>query len=302
MCRGHATMGAALWLSGCAMAEVAGGHPGAAAIVVGAAVCAGAALLPDLDHPDSALAHVAKPLTFLLAQQVAAFSAAVHALTRTSADRLNQSGHRAVTHTLVWAVLSGLATTAAQLWAGQFTAAALVFCMAGVGIQKMLPPGWRTVRISTGLRLRWASKRSARQILGPDGTRLVNSLRWFPLPVSVPCAVALALLTYRMSPEKAWWLGLAVGAGSLIHCLGDCLTHYACPILWPIPLGRSGVRRRWYPIGPPPAMRFTTGGMIETRLVQPLLIAVGCAAIGLILWSGTTLFLDQVADVPGGKR
>ena len=55
------------------------------------------------------------------------------------------------------------------------------------------------------------------------------------------------------------------------------LTVSGCPILWPIPIGR----KRWYPMGPPKAMRFRAGSWVELKVLMPafmLLGGVGCAA------------------------
>jgi membrane-bound metal-dependent hydrolase YbcI (DUF457 family) len=49
------------------------------------------------------------------------------------------------------------------------------------------------------------------------------------------------------------WAGLAVGLGSLVHVLTDCLTPEGCPVLWParfraeIPLipRTDGIMERW---------------------------------------------------------
>src|SRR5699024_819466 len=42
---------------------------------------------------------------------------------------------------------------------------------------------------------------------------------------------ATAAIIY--APEATWWLPLAVGAGALIHLIGDALTVEGIPLLWP---------------------------------------------------------------------
>ena len=77
--------------------------------------------------------------------------------------------------------------------------------------------------------------------------------------------------------QEYLWLGLPIVLGALVHDIGDALTVSGCPILWPIPIGR----KRWYPIGPPKAMRFRAGSWVELKVLMPvfmLLGGVGCAA------------------------
>jgi membrane-bound metal-dependent hydrolase YbcI (DUF457 family) len=63
-----------------------------AEFMAGALVCAGAAMLPDLDHPSATIAQTFGPVTWVLSKMVAWVS----------------GGHRGATHSLVFAVLMGL--------------------------------------------------------------------------------------------------------------------------------------------------------------------------------------------------
>lgn len=253
MARGHATMGAAWWLAGCAGARALGADLDPAVYTVGTAVCAGWALAPDLDHPSSTVSRSVGPITRAVAWVIGRLGAAVHARTRTRQDRRDLDGHRTITHTLPWAVLCGALAAAAGRWGAPWTAAVLVFLATSVGVQAALPPRWRRVRK-------------------------------LPIPVATVVAVALAYVAYQFTPGSGWWLGLAVGAGVLVHCIGDMLTDGACPVLWPIPLGRRGRRRVWYPLGPPKPLRFNAGGKVETLLVQPLLTVLLVAAALALAW------------------
>ena len=49
------------------------------------------------------------------------------------------------------------------------------------------------------------------------------------------------------------------------------LTVSGCPILWPIPVGR----KRWYPIGPPKAIRFRAGSWVELKVLMPVFMLLG---------------------------
>ncbi|MBA2894467.1 metal-dependent hydrolase [Nonomuraea soli] len=60
-------------------------------LIAGALVCAGAAMLPDLDHPSATIAQTFGPITWALSKVVAWLT----------------GGHRGMTHSLVFAVLMG---------------------------------------------------------------------------------------------------------------------------------------------------------------------------------------------------
>ncbi|MEV0380940.1 metal-dependent hydrolase [Nonomuraea sp. NPDC050643] len=62
-----------------------------AEFIAGAIICAGAAMLPDLDHPSATIAQTFGPVTWALAKVVAFLS----------------GGHRGATHSLVFAVALG---------------------------------------------------------------------------------------------------------------------------------------------------------------------------------------------------
>ncbi|MBN6055263.1 metal-dependent hydrolase [Nonomuraea sp. RK-328] len=63
-----------------------------AEFIAGALICAGAAMLPDLDHPSATIAQTFGPVTWLLSKAVCWVS----------------GGHRGATHSLVFAVALGL--------------------------------------------------------------------------------------------------------------------------------------------------------------------------------------------------
>lgn len=251
----HAATGVAAWLTGTAAVQLCGGHPGIEVYVVGTAVCAGWAIAPDLDHKDSLIARAGGPLTRMVAAALGRFGAWVHWRTKTVYDRPDRDGHRTVTHTGAWALLWGLIVTVAQRWAGPFTSATLVFIAAHVGVQALLPPRQRRFR-STGI------------------------------PVGFAVGAGLGAAAYTMTPGGGWWLGLAVGGGSLIHCLGDAWTNSGCPIMWPIPIGRRP--RRWYPVGPPPHWRFDTGSdagdWTEKSVVRPLSALLSLFSVVAAAW------------------
>lgn len=305
MGRGHATMGGALWLSGCAVATLLGDRPSVAVFTVGTAVCAGAAIAPDIDHPESTVSHSVGPLTRGIAWMIAKAGIVIHAHTRTRRDRPDLDGHRTITHTALWALLSGLLVAAAGRWGGREIAAALVFFATHIGVQAALPPRHRRFRMSTGYRARFGRGTGYRMLFGRGGQRFAYNCRRLPIPVPTVAAAVAALIAYRITPGSGWWLGVAVGCGSLIHCLGDALTNSACPILAPIPIGRRGFHRAWFPVGPPRRFRFHTGGDTETQIVQPLLVILAGVATAVVAWPELSFVWDaawSIGDAFAGDR
>jgi membrane-bound metal-dependent hydrolase YbcI (DUF457 family) len=98
MGRTHALSGAALWLAAVPFLGdpgLLGGYavqPSPAQVASGAVVCAGAAMLPDIDHHDGTIANTFGPLTRLLCRVVGMIS----------------GGHRQATHSLAFAALAGV--------------------------------------------------------------------------------------------------------------------------------------------------------------------------------------------------
>lgn len=92
MARGHSLTGATLWLATAPLVDQS--LPELAACTL---VCAGAAMLPDLDHPSSKIAGTLGAPTRLLAHVVAGVS----------------GGHRKATHGILFAILAGVGAAAA---------------------------------------------------------------------------------------------------------------------------------------------------------------------------------------------
>lgn len=261
MGKGHVISGAMAWLVGCAALEVTGHQVDLAVKTVGTAVCAGWALAPDLDHPSSTVARSLGPVTKLIATGVGRLGAAVHARTRTPYDRVDLDGHRTISHTVVWAALCGLLTVGAGRVVGPWAAAVLVFAASVLALRAALP---------LKLRKWW--------VRGPV------TKRRRPVRVDLIAAVALAAVAYTLTPGDGWWLGLAVGTGCVVHCLGDALTESGCPMLWPVPIGRRGRRRNWYPVGTPRCLRFGVNGLAE-KLVTWFFVLVSSCAVWVLVWT-----------------
>jgi membrane-bound metal-dependent hydrolase YbcI (DUF457 family) len=195
MGRTHAVSGAVVWLGATGVLAAVGVHPHATTTAVGAALCAGAALLPDMDHPCSTVARTGGWVSQLLCELIAEVCARIHAATRTPLDRPDLDGHRTATHTAVFAVAAGL-VVAALASAAMWVAAGLV---AG---------------------LIW---------LGTRG--VVRRRRYRAVGV---VAALLTGAGAAESGSPGWLLGVAVTVGCVTHCLGDAATNSGCPLLWPL--------------------------------------------------------------------
>ncbi|GII76436.1 membrane protein [Sphaerisporangium rufum] len=192
-------------------------------LIAGALVCAGAAMLPDLDHPHATIAQTFGPATWVLSKAV----------------NWASGGHRHATHSLLFALAAGIG---AHLLAGAYPVArdVMVVLMIGLAI--------RAIGI------------------GVPGKEITSAL------VNIGLTAA-AFLMFRSGGVGYAWLGFAVGIGSLVHVVGDCLTERGCPVLWP-------VKGRWvlpYRIG------IKTGRKFEVQLVGPVLsvVVIGLFALRL---------------------
>lgn len=242
MAAGHVVTGVAAGMYVTSLAQ----QDGTGTLLAGALVCAGASLLPDLDHPGATAAAVFGETSRALAGRVARVSRAVHGLTRSRWDRPSDDGHRTLTHTLVFAVLAG-----ALAWAlARVFAPLVVFPMVCLALRGSL--GDLLTRILGGRRR--------------AGTVLLLALG---------AAGTWSVAEHLPARHPALWLGAMVALGCFVHCLGDSLTLAGCPWLWPVPI----LGRRWYPIGSPRFARFRAGGRAETWVVLPLL-TLGALVIG----------------------
>lgn len=114
MCQGrtHVLSGMATWLAATGTAAALGVPVDAGTIAVGAGVAGGAALLPDSDHPNAAIAHALGPVSRFICRRVAKLV----------------GGHRKATHyAAAVPVFAGIAWLASELasW-GLFAVVALL--------------------------------------------------------------------------------------------------------------------------------------------------------------------------------
>jgi membrane-bound metal-dependent hydrolase YbcI (DUF457 family) len=195
MGRSHALTG---WCAGLGLAAAVGADSLHQAVVI-AAVTAGFALLPDLDHPGARASRLLGPLTGALSWLLRRASASVYQLTKGPRDERRIGTHRHLTHTVLFAAALGAATAIG-------TDAGGAYAVAGVTLFALL---------------------LAECALGD----------WL-LPVSVAGVVSWSVTTPGLFElgELSGVLGFAVACGCVVHCLGDAATESGCPFLWPIPI------------------------------------------------------------------
>lgn len=122
--RTHALSGALAWAAVCAAAPMLGERPGWPAALIGLVSTAGAALLPDLDHPDATIARTFGPLSKALAAFVYRVS----------------GGHRHATHSLAFAALLPLALWPLVLGFGTWVALPLLGCLTAFALRALHAP------------------------------------------------------------------------------------------------------------------------------------------------------------------
>lgn len=246
----HATSGAVVWLAGGGVVTTVLGYaqqPGELAVYT--AVCAGAALLPDLDVSGAVLRRrgggtAARALglpSLILAEAVEKLSLGIYKLTRSSADPRRRNGHRTFTHTLAFALLLGGLVSLLVLRFGKPVVLAVLFFTLALAIR--------------GLLAEWVAKHG-----------------WL---VTTAASAAVTVIAFAGLPAEGYpLLGIAVGVGCLVHMLGDLITHHGCPLLWPIPIAG----RTWYNVTLPGDLAVKAGGRFERVVLLPALTFLAFAA------------------------
>lgn len=240
----HAMSGAAAGLAIGAFLPVEwGGATSATEVFVFAGVTAGAALLPDLDSPQSTPARSFGLASKVVAHATENVSTALYRLTMARKDPPISSGHRTATHTLWFALLAGVGTASLVTSFGKNSAIGVLFFMLGLAIRGLAPT--------------WTRKQDWAYV---TGLSLVLAVAvWWALPASAGSAA----------------LGAAVTAGVLVHILGDMLTKRGVPLL-------GGVVRiggkRWWNFRPPGPFRIRAGGAMDKLLALTCTAATGVLA------------------------
>lgn len=241
------------------------GDPG---VVTGALICAGAALLPDIDHPSGTVARSLPPFSGWLSRIVARLS----------------GGHRRGTHSviglLMFTLLAWLSQNAALpvgrglRWLAQSSDAGTTPAVVGA------LPGqvWPLAAVLSVLLIAFAVK-----VLTflPDR---VSHANWL-------VALGLGVVVATNPPDHPWWFVVAVALGCAVHMLGDMVTTQGIHLLWPLrprlPVSATFYRGKSF-------VRFpvlgNAGSGMELAVLTPISLyaAVGMAC-AIAAWGGVTL-------------
>lgn len=216
--------------------------------LVFASVMAGAALIPDWDHPTATISRAFGPVSWLVAKLLDQLSQNVYRDTKTTQDRVRKGGHRTLTHTAAFAIVVGVLIGLCSWWMGSNVVIGVLYVAVVLALR--------------GLAGDWARR---------TGWIYTNA---------VALVIAIVAVSYGGNAlVLGWWLGLAVTLGMITHDLGDAITNSGAPLLWPIRVAGQ----RWYRIGLPKSWQLTTGSRVERWIVSPVLLvfAIGAGLLAL---------------------
>lgn len=182
---------------------------------------AGYALWPDMDHPKALAATTWGFVSKWFANIVETISQWIYYATKTRKDVNRRGGHRTLTHTFMFALLSGACTFFASenIYAKCF----IIFFGLCLGLRGLFP----------------------------KTTNKTGKVFVYLLASLIPAYMFVGEIEIFTNFQ----LALIVTIGSAIHSLGDCLTDSGAPLLWPLPI-KGQV---WYRFKVPEHFRFSTG-------------------------------------------
>jgi membrane-bound metal-dependent hydrolase YbcI (DUF457 family) len=180
MARSHALLGAAGWLAAAPLVAQATHHPlDPPTLAASTVVCAGAALLPDMDHPEGLIATALGPFTRLLAKGVEKVS----------------GGHRHATHSLLFGGLMGLLSWALVSFGGRRAMLALAMLCAAFALRAV-----RLTELGSNERLHWPQVALVATAVTWTEARFIPGV-WLWLPVAVAAGCWLHLVADLLTPE-----------------------------------------------------------------------------------------------------
>ncbi|NLG55674.1 MAG: metal-dependent hydrolase [Rhodococcus sp.] len=211
-----------------------------------AAVCAGAALFPDLDTKQSTVSRSFGPVSRIFAGGVDNVATAYRNATRGKKDKKRRGGHRTMTHTALFALLTGVGVSALVIGFGRPAIIGVLFFFLGLALRGL-------------------------------AGNLAKEKGW--VIVSIVAAV-LSALTWHWYPTQAGstGLGVAVVLGCVTHCIGDAITKEGVPFFAPFIPWRG---ERWWEIKLPSFLSIRAGGPFEKVILGP---GMTIALVALSVW------------------
>lgn len=274
----HAMSGAAFWLAATAFgAGIASFNtsPSLAVVFLGMAVCAGAALAPDIDSHTSTVVNSFGFLGKGLHQVVNTFSVAVYTATSTRRDDPKTNGHRTLFHTSVAAIVAGIVVTLLSSISATFELFNKTYTV-GQAFSVLTLAIFLNLAFA-GLFERLAKKERYKR--GPYLMMLASGI------------IAIGIFYLLPPDENYFWLGAAVSFGWFMHLLGDMITKMGVPLAWPIKI--KG--KRWWDVTLPSFLRIKAGGQFEKVFLLPVLTVM---TIFLFAYNipGAREYIDAVLD------
>jgi hypothetical protein len=217
---------------------------------------AGAAIAADLDHPNATASTSLGPISWAASAGIRAISRRVYAATKTRSDRPNADGHRGITHTWPGALALG------------------TFFGGGCALAELFggPPAGRVATVVVlWLFLVWALRGLPPRNRHSQDYALATILT----------GIAWTLLSRAYPTGLPVLIGATIALGLYVHALGDGLTYYGSPLVFPFIVKGQ----RWYSCGMPQWLRFRAGKGWEKGLVFPLSL-LGAAAALIWLFPG----------------
>jgi membrane-bound metal-dependent hydrolase YbcI (DUF457 family) len=228
MGRDHALSGALVFAALATTLHVNDAH-----LAAGVALCAGAGVLPDIDHQDTSVSSSFGFLTEGFSWLVALLS----------------GGHRHGTHSIF-----GIAA----FTGGSFAAGA--YQLSGPKVTGIGHPAfsWHLVPALLLMSLLYSAALRALHVGGHHGDLLGIGA------AIVTCYSGADLTRLPVGSWHVPMLAIAVALGCAAHIAGDELTHGGCPIFWPVSMHEFHLLPR--------PLQFTTAKLCETWIVFPLLV------------------------------
>lgn len=213
---GHALLGTATWAVTATVALPAAGMTVTPTILIAGAIpVAGAALIPDIDHPTATMANAGGPITKIISKTAATLS----------------GGHREGTHTLWFFLATTTLAFATTTLTGIWGAIAWFFTMSAFGAQALA---------KTELHRRF------NKVWKKNTGIFAKAYCW----AFAAAATAFAIWVFGLEDTgKWWWLPWAIALGHLSHLIGDSITTAGLKLGWGLPkvrlplLGDAGSSR-----------------------------------------------------------
>lgn len=173
------------------------------AVVTGALLTAGAALLPDADHHNATIAHSMPPVSNVIVSGIAAVS----------------GGHRHGTHSFI-----GIAFFTLVAWIAGFVTPNAIGTLFGNPANDSF---WGNLQIGPAI--------MSMILIG----FALHTLKFIPRQAKksgwILSGIIAALILF-LAPHEQGWFPIAVGLGAIVHILGDMMTTGGCNLVWPFKL------------------------------------------------------------------